>query len=163
MSRACTGPVEPERCSRRIRPCQPRRRPLGTPSGAKRRKAASGSPLAAWVVGMGGFEPPTLAVSGRCSPTELRACTGFPERRPIIHACRTCQRQPVHPPLNTRRRGPSMLRRSCLFECSYDRSAHRLPTGQGCGGIHTHIREAGHRHVGDATRGEPRKVSEIAG
>lgn len=25
------------------------------------------------MVGMGGFEPPTLAVSGRCSPTELHA------------------------------------------------------------------------------------------
>ena len=28
------------------------------------------------VVGTGGFEPPTLAVSGRCSPTELHACDG---------------------------------------------------------------------------------------
>ena len=28
------------------------------------------------MVGTGGFEPPTLAVSGRCSPTELRAFSG---------------------------------------------------------------------------------------
>jgi hypothetical protein len=28
------------------------------------------------MVGTGGFEPPTPAVSGRCSPTELRAFSG---------------------------------------------------------------------------------------
>ena len=40
-----------------------------------RKKKTLGSPRVD-MVGTGGFEPPTPAVSGRCSPTELRAFSG---------------------------------------------------------------------------------------
>ena len=45
-------------------------------------------PPGPWMVGTGGIEPPTPAVSGRCSPTELRAFKGA--RLNIAHR----QRQP---------------------------------------------------------------------